>query len=196
MKKNRAQEIACQQVLVEDNSVFSIQWTDLPLEIAGDLTAVAVMERYLLAVRRMSAGFISPSESEDGVSFMLMGWLPVLQFLPPATSTGDEGESVTLRICGGLLVQQHQCHRGEMCVTIKRLSDCHVRVILRLADYCPLILGSSRPSALRRWLYRLTQAAIHRLVTIRFLVILYRELGGKASCIKTRTVSIREGRET
>jgi hypothetical protein len=67
-------------------------------------------------------------------------------------------------------------------------------VSLQLSEYCPLILGSSTPSPLRRWLYRLTQAAIHRLVTIRFLMLLYRDLAGSAAPAQVVNVNVREGR--
>lgn len=40
-------QIACQQVLLEDNSVFSIQWTDLPPELATGMTPQRLLEAYL-----------------------------------------------------------------------------------------------------------------------------------------------------
>lgn len=66
-------------------------------------------------------------------------------------------------------------------------------VTLQLSDYCPLILGSSSPSKIRYWLYRLTQSTIHRLVTIRFLMLLYRDLAGPSACVKVVTGQVREG---
>lgn len=185
-------QIACQQVLVEDNSVFSIQWTDLPAELAGELTPTYLLERYLDAIRRMTRGLIQPWVTDDGVVFRLLGRLPLLCFLRPE----PEGDWLALRICGGLLVQRDQCDRGELAFHCAPLPDGPVRVTLRLSDYCPLLLGSQRPSIVRRWLYRLTQATLHRLVTIRFLALLYRELGGVARRIETIQVQVRSGRDT
>jgi hypothetical protein len=115
--------------------------------------------------------------------------LSLISFLPPETG----GKSVNLRICGGLLVQSHQCDRGELRFSIEPTPE-GVKVSLQLSDYCPLILGSSTPSPLRRCLYRLTQAALHRLVTIRFLMILYRELAGSSAPVQVVNVSVRDGR--
>jgi hypothetical protein len=105
----------------------------------------------------------------------------------------ERHDSTTLRICGGLLVQPRQCDRGELRFGIETTLE-GVKVSLQLSDFCPLILGSSSPSPLRRWLYQLTQAAIHRLVTVRFLVLLYRELAGSAAKVQIVTVQVREGR--
>jgi hypothetical protein len=115
--------------------------------------------------------------------------MSLISFLPQA----EEGRSLVLRICGGLLVQKRQCDRGEL-----RLTAAHetsgTRVSLRLSDYCPLILGSPSPSKTRYWLYRLTQAAIHRLVTVRFLILLYRDYAGAYARVKVITAKNGEGR--
>ena len=185
-------QIACQQVLVEDNSVFSIQWTDLPLELAKGMTPQRLLEAYLAAIRRMTWGLIRPQVMPDGIVFRLCGSIPLLNFLSPS----PEGAGLALRICGGLLVQKNQCDRGELAFYCEPLSDRLVRITLRLSDYCPLLLGSQRPSVIRRWLYRLTQATLHRLVTIRFLALLYRELGGVARRIETVRVQVKEGHLT
>lgn len=192
MPISQPQQIACQQVLVEDNSVFSIQWTDLPSELAADLTQEVLLAHYLAAIRRMTLGLIQPSHTADGVSFNLFGRLPLLCFLPPEPEQGW----LALRICGGLLVQRDQCDRGELGFSCSMTDTGQIRVTLRLSDYCPLLLGSPNPSAIRRWLYRLTQAALHRLVTIRFLAQLYRHLGGTAATVTTVRVAVREGLPT
>lgn len=184
------QEIACQQVLVEDSSVFSVQSSIFPEQISAGLTARSLLDRYLNHVRRATLSAIRPSESATGVEFRLLGSrLSLISFLPP-----EEGyNSVTLRICGGLLVQPHQCDRGEMRFSVEATPE-GLKVSLQLSDYCPLILGSSAPSPGRRWLYRLTQAAIHRLVTIRFLMLLYRDLAGSSAPVRVLNVSLRDGR--
>ena len=185
-------QIACQQVLQEDSSVFSIQWTDLPLELAQGMTPQRLLEAYLRDIRRMTWGLIQPKVTDDGIAFRLLGCLPLLRFLRPE----PEGDWLALRICGGLLVQRDQCDRGELAFRCEPLPSDAVRVTLRLSDYCPLLLGSQRPSIVRRWLYRLTQAALHRLVTIRFLALLYRELGGIARTVETIQVQVKNGRDT
>jgi hypothetical protein len=183
-------EIACQQVLVEDSSVFSVQWSVFPTEIAAGLTPRHLLDRYLAYLRRTTLSVIRPTESATGVEFRLLASrLNLISFLPPETG----GQSVTLRICGGLLVQSHQCDRGELRFSIEPTPE-GVKVTLQLSEYCPLILGSSAPSSVRRWLYRLTQAAIHRLVTIRFLVLLYRELAGRTSAVRVVNAGVRDGR--
>lgn len=190
IKRPDNQEIACQQVLVEDSSVFSVQWSIFPARIAAGLAPHHLLDRYLAYIRRTSRAIIQPSVLESGIEFRLLGsrW-NLISFLPPETGEGV----VTLRICGGLLVQPHQCHRGELQFSIAPTPE-GIKVALQLSDYCPLILGSSSPSPMRRWLYRLTQAAIHRLVTVRFLVTLYRELAGSAAPVRIVTVNVRNGR--
>jgi hypothetical protein len=192
MTKKQPQKIACQQVLQEDNSVFSIQWIDLPPDLAAGLTPARVLQLYMLAIKRMTGGLIQPVETVEGVSFCLFGQLSLLCFLPPV----PEKAGVALRICGGLLVQKAQCDRGELLVQCEALPEGSTRVTLRLSDYCPLLLGSQRPSVIRRWLYRLTQAALHRLVTIRFLSLLYRQLGGIARTVETVQVKVLAGKRT
>lgn len=185
-------QIACQQVLLEDSSVFSIQWTDLPAMLASGMTPQRLLEAYLGAIKRMTWGLIQPNVAADGISFQLFGRLPLLCFLRPE----PEGDWLSLRICGGLLVQRDQCDRGELAFSCETRPDNLIRVTLRLSDYCPLLLGSPRPSVVRRWLYRMTQATLHRLVTVRFLARLYRELGGTAQRVQTVRVQVQQGRNT
>ncbi|RII28033.1 MAG: hypothetical protein CXR30_14315 [Geobacter sp.] len=186
----RTQEIACQQVLVDDSSVFSIQWSIFPPRIATELTPEMLLNRYLAYIRRCTATIIRPCPTPAGMEFRLFASrVSLISFLPAAM----EDDCLVLRIRGGLLVQPRQCDRGEMRFGVVALPE-GVRVSLQLSDYCPLLLGSSSPSVVRRWLYSLTQAFIHRLVTVRFLVLLYRELAGSACLVKVVPARIREGR--
>ena len=186
------QEIACQQVLVEDSSVFSIQWSVFPLSLATELSSQILLSRYLAYIRSCTFSIIRPCVLPTGVEFRLLGTgKSLISFLPAVT----EGASVVLRICGGLLVQPRQCERGELRFGVEQQAE-GVRVSLQLSDYCPLLLGSSSPSTLRRWLYRITQAAIHRLVTVRFLILLHRDLTGAKATIRVVNVKVREGRPT
>jgi hypothetical protein len=184
------QEIACQQVLLEDSSVFSVQWSVFPAPLADGLEAGDLLARYLVYIRRCTLSLIRPRQTAEGVEFRLLGSrLSLLSFLPPFNA----GEDVILRICGGLLVQPHQCDRGELRFAASPQRD-GVKMTLTLSEYCPLILGGTNPSLVRRWLYRLTQAAIHRLVTIRFLKLLYRDLAGTAAPVRVVNATVREGR--
>ncbi|MBK5273988.1 MAG: hypothetical protein JJE30_02900 [Desulfuromonadales bacterium] len=190
MQRSHHQEIACQQVLVEDSSVFSIQWSLFPAEIAARLTPRHLLDRYLIHIRSCTFSAIRPFESSTGIEFRLLGSrLSLISFLPPEVGDG----SITLHIRGGLLVQPHQCRRGELRFAVEQTSR-GATVSLQLSDYCPLILGGTSPSFLRRWLYRLTQAALHRRVTIRFLAGLYRELAGSSAPVRVVPARIREGR--
>lgn len=183
------QEIACQQVMNDDASIFSIQWTDLPQELAGSLSAENLLDRYLGYINACTWAVIRPLALESGIEFRFLGTgLSLISFLPP----DKEDDSVTLRICGGFLVQPRQCDRGELRFRLEHLPG-FVRVSLQLSDFCPLILGSQSPSRVRFWLYRVTQAAIHRLVTVRFLSLLYHELADSPSEIRIVNVSVRPG---
>ncbi|MBI5483244.1 MAG: hypothetical protein HY888_02145, partial [Deltaproteobacteria bacterium] len=182
--------IACQQVLVEDGSVFSVQWSVMPVAIAAGLSPLNLLERYLAYIKKCTFSIIRPLVLNTGLEFRLLntGW-SLISFLPPQAGAGF----ATLRICGGLLVQPRQCGCGEFRFELDTLPE-GVRVSLRLSDFCPLILGSSSPSALRFRLYQLTQATIHRRVAVRFLAQLYRELAGVSAEIKIVNVSIRDGK--
>jgi hypothetical protein len=183
-------EIACQQVLTEDSSVFSVQWADLPPALAQELTPKILLDRYLSYINTCTVSAIRPLQLEHGIEFRLLGTsLSLLSFLPPSY----DDCSATLRICGGFLVQPRQCSRGELRFGVECLPD-GVRASLQLSDFCPLLLGSSSPSRIRFWLYRLTQAAIHRLVTIRFLSLLCHELAGPSVRVRIVNVAVREGK--
>ncbi|KAB0664513.1 hypothetical protein F6V25_13325 [Oryzomonas japonica] len=189
MSLPRDQEIACQQVLVDDSSVFSIQWSVFPATLAAPLTPEILLNRYLAYIRRCTATIIRPHCSASGIQFRLFTsrW-SLISFLPPV----KEQQAVVLRICGGMLVQPGQCERGELRFGVKELPD-GIRVSLELSEYCPLLLGSPSPSTFRRLLYRLSQAAIHRLVTVRFLALLYRELAGPGARVRVVGVKVRDG---
>lgn len=184
------QEIACQQVMVEDASVFSVQWTDLPVTMAGALSAEKLLCRYLGYIKKCTLTLIRPVTLATGVEFRLIGTrLSLISFLPPVYADGF----ATLRICGGFMVQARRCDRGELRFGIEHLPD-SVRVSLQLSEFCPLILGSNSPSPVRFWLYRFTQAAIHRLVTVRFLSLLYHELADPSAGVRVVKVAVRAGK--
>ncbi len=121
---------------------------------------------------------IRPRQGAEGLEFLFFGKC-LLRFRQPRQESG----TLTLSICGGLLVQAQNCHRGELIFRCEELPQ-GLRVSLQLFDYCPLLLGGAMPSPLRKWFYRLTQATIHRLVTVRFLLRLHRDLAGKKICCR------------
>ena len=181
--------IACQQVLQQDASVFSIQWMDLPAHLAVGLTPERLLQRYLEHIRRFTGTLVSPVQLGKVVEFRL--WRSRLSLLQFDVGEAD-ATALSLRIRGGLLVQPAFCRQGELVFSCEPKDDL-VRIGLRLSDYCPLLLGSRAPSVVRKWFYRLTQAAIHKIVTIRFLIRLYQERAGRNACCRVVRVNVRPG---
>lgn len=190
MTRKHPQEIVCKQVLMEGSSVFSTQSTLFPPDLASGITPRYLLERYLSYIRGTTLSIIRPVSSANGIDFCLLDtrW-SLICFLPPT----ELENSLVLRICGGFLVQKHHCDRGELRFMAEH-ETFGTRITLQLSDYCPLILGSATPSKIRYWLYRLTQALIHRLVTVRFLVLLYRDLAGYSARVTVVDEKVREGR--
>ena len=182
---NVTREIACAQVLQKELSVLSVQWTVLPAESATGITPAILLDKYLRHIHRFTLGIVRPRQSEDGIEFRLFLGPVLLRFHQGGTGEGR----LTLAINGGILVQPRSCDRGELTFGCEPVPG-GTRILLELSDYCPLILGGPAPSRPRKFLYRFTQAAIHRLVTVRFLVRLHSELAGRRVCC--RVVKIRE----
>jgi hypothetical protein len=175
-----SQVIACQQVLTGDGSVFSGQWTVFPSSYAAMLTPQFILDRYLAYLRRFTLSLARPARTANGLEFrFLFTKMHLLTFAVPEFSEEGRTHSVTLRICGGPFVQCDQCNRGRFSF-MSEITDEGVRVTVQLVDYFPRLLGGTPPSLFRKWLYRFTQAALHKLLTTRFLASLYREMTGKA----------------
>ncbi len=183
-------EIACQQVLTGDGSVFSIQWTVLPERHEKTLTPQFILDRYLVYLRRFTFSLARPVRTANGLDFrFLFTRMHLLTFAEPTFSTEGGKRSVTLRICGGPFVHHEQCNRGRFSFLAESV-DSGIRVTVELADYFPRLLGGTPPAPLRKWLYRHTQAALHKLMTIRYLASLYGELEGEK--VRFRVVNVRE----
>jgi hypothetical protein len=168
--------IASEDLILGDASVVSRQWVQLP---AGDNlpTPEQMLESYLVFLRRCTLSLVRPVVAAGGIAFRLVGMgRPLLLFDPPESSLVGASRSVALRIQGGLLVQGRECGRGMLTFTVSPLPD-GVELAVQVANYCPLLLGGPEPSRLRSRLYRSTQAIIHRLITVRFLDHLCRNLG-------------------
>lgn len=109
-------------------------------------------------------------------------------------SPSAEGDLVELCISGGFLVQSGQCDRGKFALMVTQGAG-GPRVTVELSDFCPLLLKSTTPSWLFKTLYRLTQAYIHKVVTVRYLIILYRELTGEKVKGKVAKVQVHQGED-
>lgn len=181
--------IACQQILQRDASVFSIQWLDLAPEPAEGLTPELLLRRYLEHIRRFTGTLVRPMRHGASVEFRL--WRSRVALLS-FTAGETAATALALRIDGGLLVQPAHCRQGELIFTCEP-RDAAVRIGLQLSGYRPLLLGRRQPGRFNKWLYRLTQAAIHKLVTVRFLTRLYRERAGRGACCRVVRVNLREG---
>ncbi|MRR58652.1 MAG: hypothetical protein EG824_10635 [Deltaproteobacteria bacterium] len=167
--------IASKDIILGDSSVVSRQWVQLPA--GGELpTPEQMLERYFVFLRLCTLSLVRPVATAGGIAFRLAGLhRPLLLFAPPESSRNGASRSVALRIQGGLLVQGRECGRGMLTFTVSPLPD-GVELSVQVADYCPLLLGGPGPSRLRSWLYRSTQAIVHRLITVRFLNHLCRSL--------------------
>ena len=188
-------EIACQQVLKEDASVFSVQWIILPGEYAGRLTSDFIMGSYFCYLKRVTLFLARPVTTEHGVEFRFMFTrFHLLAFAAPLYADVEGVGSVTLRICGGPFVQGDQCNRGKFTFCSEVVPD-GVKVSVRLSGYYPRLLGSRAPGRFRKHLYRFTQAFIHKLVTTRFLAFLYRDLTGVRPRFRVAAVHEETGEE-
>jgi hypothetical protein len=193
MKSSAIRHLSCQQALLHDASVFSAQWMSFPAETAEPLTPTFLLDRYLEHIRSFTIGIIRPFPTADGVEFRLTGTgKSLISLTDPEYATDGDRSRAILGIRGGALVQAGRRDRGELSFLVEQEED-DVRITLQLTGYFPLILGGPKPARLRKWLYRLTQAHIHKVVTVRFLASLYRELAGTHACIKVKKVEAEEG---
>lgn len=189
-------EIACQQILAEDQSVFSIQWVEIPGTVPPQLTSDWLLQRYLAHIKRCTATIICPAMTENGLELRLgNSRLSLISFNPPLHAVTKESNRTSLSICGGFLVQPRECDRGQLDFLVEQVDD-GFRISLQLSDFCPLLLGSKKPARWRKLLYRTTQAYIHKLVTVRFLARVHRQLTGSRPKTRVVKVVLRQGEET
>jgi hypothetical protein len=185
--------VACQQILEEDHSVFSIQWVILPPGNDHGLTSEKLLRLYLEYIERFTLGIIRAIENDNGIELRLArSSIPVIRFSPPLLEKTTKGEKISLRISGGLLVQPEEYDRGQLEFFVESVEP-GCRVALMLSGFCPLLLGSRQPSLWRKWLYRLTQAYIHKVVTVRFLAKVYHNITRKRMLKGTVRIAVREG---
>ncbi len=183
-KNNGKVEISCQQILMEDASVFSLQWMVLPERLAQGVDSELLLEKYLTYIRQFSGSLIRPVKKPGAVEFRLIGTGTVLLgFQGPLRLPDENQDRISLGISGGLLVQPENSSRGELTFDCEPV-DGGMKISLQLADYCPMILGGPTPHRVQKGFYRLTQALIHRLATVRFLARVYRDLAGGKPCFR------------
>ncbi|MBT0654590.1 hypothetical protein [Geomobilimonas luticola] len=189
-------EIACQQVLEKDHSVFSIQWVVLPEDHTRDVTPEELLHLYLAYIRSFTCTLVTPEVTDTGVEFhLLRSSLSLLKFDLPQYVAIPHGTKATLHISGGFLVQPGQCDRGELDFIVERVAE-GVKLTLQLSDFCPLLLGGQKPSLWRKWLYRFTQAYLHKVVTVRFLSRVHKKLVGYTAPVKIVRARLRSGIDT
>ena len=191
----QTQVIAYLQELREDSSVYSVQWMTISPLLAGAVSPCALLARYLAHIRRFTFSVVRPLASDHGIEFRLLNSrTSIISFAMPVYLEEGETSSGVLRINGGVLVQPGECDRGELSF-ISEMCGEGVKVVIRLSDYCPLLLGARKPRRWRKVLYRLTQASIHKLVTVRFLSRLYRELAGAGGRVRVVRVKGTSGED-
>lgn len=189
-------KIACQQILAEDQSVYSIQWVVLPAEAASGLTAVRLLQLYLEYIERVTLKIIRVVTVDRSIEFRVAGSsLALISFAAPEFEQHGAGEKCSLMIAGGFLVQPKECDRGQLDFLIEPVAN-GCRVALRLSDYCPLILGSRRPARWRKWLYRFTQAYLHKFITVRFLAVVYEKFSSQSLKKGVIRIAVRKGIDT
>ena len=188
-------EIAWQQVLLQDGSVFSVQWLVVPGRSGASVTGRLLLDRYLRFVRTCTLSLVCPVAHADGIKFRLVASsLAFLRFAPPEYERLEQGGAVHLHTVGGLLVRAGEPGTGRFSFfTVPE--DGGLRITLQLLYCRPLLLGSGHPSRLRRFCFSATQGRIHRALTVRFLCGLYRELTGETGRVRVKQVKVREGED-
>ena len=168
--------IACEEVILEDHSVFSRQQIVIPHTYSATLSPAFVVESYLAFVRKCTLSIVRPVVTGGDIAFTLFGSsFPLLIFAGPEFSADGRSQSASLRIEGGYLVQRNECGKGMLAFLLEVVEE-GAQVTVQVSDYCPLLLGGRKPSMMRQWIYRCTQAFVHKMITVRFLGHLYREL--------------------
>jgi hypothetical protein len=179
--------------LLQDGTVYSVQRLVLPGRCAGLVTAHLLLERYLRLVRHFTLSLVRPELNADGIRFRLVGTsLALLSFSPPEYQIGERSEAVHLRTVGGLLVRAGEPGRGKFSF-LAEPEEGGVRVTVQLYYSRPFLLGSQRPSLLRRMLFSSTQGAFHKAITVRYLKDLCRELTGSSVKMQVKQVHVLEG---
>lgn len=132
--------------------------------------------RYLT---RVSLGLIRVVYAPHSRTVVLLtSRLPLLRFRAPEYEAAGDGGSVTWRIERGLLVAREGRGKGYLRIAVRRLEQestaqaeglAALGLVVEVRNFYPWLRGSGRFARFGAWLYRQTQARIHRRVTFGFL---------------------------
>ncbi len=169
-------KIASMEVILGGHSVFSRQCIKIPHIDKALITLPFLVDSYMAYIRKCTLSIVQPVQSRGKTTFALFGSsFPLLIFSGPEFSTNDLSQTAALRIEGGLLVQRNECDKGMFSLIIELVEE-GVQIAVQVCDYCPLLLGGPKPSPVRKWIYRWTQAFFHRMIVSGFLCHLSRRL--------------------
>jgi hypothetical protein len=167
-----------------DGSVTTKQVADvtLPQSELERIWNTEYLERlartYWLWLSRISLGLLRVIYTPDSreIVFLRKPFV-LLRFFAPEYDTSDRGGSVTWPINSGLLVQPHGRGKGHLRITVEKCEnqppegsgEVTLRVSSEVGNFYPMIAGWGWFSKVGRHVYRLTQLAIHVVVTNAFL---------------------------
>jgi hypothetical protein len=193
---SHTETIACQQVLLDDSSVFSIHWLVLTGFLWPLPSPMLLTSRYLLYIRRSTHALVRPVVDEKGFHFRVSGFpFVLLRFDGPVIQCNERGQSATFSLSGGLMSRVQSGQRCTLVFACQKITQ-GIKVTVQLSGYCPLLIGKRNPpSRFRIWLYRQIQAKPHKKLTIAFLHSLSHELTGRQTVFKILPVKIKNGRE-
>jgi hypothetical protein len=175
-KRLLRKKIASREIIGDDLSVYSRQWIEFTSPDLRVLTPAFLVGKYLAFVQKCTLCLVQPLRIDGRIAFSFLGTsLYLLIFSGPEFRETDHSQTATFCIDGGLLVQRNECGKGMLSFIIEDLAE-GVLVAVEVSDYCPLLLGGVTSTKLRKWLYRCSQALIHKVITSRFLGHLQRQL--------------------
>jgi hypothetical protein len=164
-------------------AVRSIQAADLtmPASDVEELWTPLYLERlartYWRFLTRASLGLIRVKYSPDSRDIVLITRpLRLLTFHAPEYDTEPAKGTVTWRIKKGLLVAPHGRGKGYLRISVDRREDWSdgpgglqvARVVSEVGNFYPTIAGWGWFATIGRFVYRVTQLAIHAVVTNAF----------------------------
>ena len=166
-----------------DGSVTTKQVADisLPQSELDSIWSAEYLERlartYWRFLTRVSLGLIQVKYGPDSREIVLVARpLRLLTFKAPEYETEATRGAVTWRIKRGLLVAPHGRGKGYLRISVERSEDWSdgpgglqiVRVSSEVGNFYPLIGGWGWFAKIGRFVYRITQLAIHAVVTNAF----------------------------
>jgi hypothetical protein len=172
-----------QNTSAEDGSVTTKQVADihLPESELDRIWNIEYLERlartYWRFLTRVSLGLIRVVYTPDSRQIVLLAKpLKLLTFRVPEYDTEPTRGSVTWRIDRGLLVAPRGRGKGYLRIEVERREDWSdgpgglqiARVTSEVGNFYPMIAGWGWFAKIGRFIYRITQLAIHAVVTEAF----------------------------